>query len=197
MGAVGALDRLRVSNPTDAQHLKYFLDNTLKPAGNNGKWQDFLWYDPDVQAVDYTTRLDTSFSTGSPDSTGLLIGRSDWTTQATWVYFLIGGEAYDHATSYFNSYGFKRKGVWLTRNLAGYGATGISWPPPHYNERNVGDSPFVGARYHNNILMNRHGPINPFIDGAGWLGPARLTRNEVSSGYVYGRGDASQATNIG
>ena len=198
MGAVGALDRLRVSNPTDAQHLKYFLDNTLKPAGNNGKWQDFLWYDPDVQAVDYTTRLDTSFSTGSPDSTGLLIGRSDWTPQATWVYFLVGAESYDHATSYFNSYGFKRKGVWLTRNLAGYGATGISWPPPHYNSNgNVGDSPFVGARYHNNILMNRHGPINPFIDGDGWVGPARLTRNEVSSRYVYGRGDASLAYQYG
>ena len=192
VGALGALDRLRVSNPTDAQYLKYFVDNTLKPAGNNGKWQEFLWYVPDVQAVDYTTSLNTTFSSGSPDSTGLLIGRSDWTPLATWVHFLVGGEMYDHATSYFNSYGFKRKGVWLTRNLAGYGPTGISWPPPHY-KGSLGDSPFVGARYHNNILMNRHGPINPFIDGAGWVGPARLTRSEVSSGYVYGRGDASLA----
>ena len=93
MGAVGALDRLRVSNPTDAQHLKYLLDNTLKAAGNNGKWQDSLWlrsqtFKPWIIQQD-SVRI---FQLVHRIAQGSSIGRSDWTPQATWVHFLVGAE---------------------------------------------------------------------------------------------------------
>jgi hypothetical protein len=200
MGADAVSDILRTTNPSYASYLKWFNTHDEQFVGANGagNWPRFMFRDPAVSSVDYTgaslpTIYSTAASAGNSSSTGMLIGLSNWTKTATWVNFLVGGEmgqGFDHATHYMNSYTFKRKGVFLSSNLHGYGATNLHDPPPHLNDQGLGygSSPFVGWRYHNTIAMNGHGAS--IFSGFNPTGPAVLSRSDVQTTYFYGRGNA-------
>jgi len=114
---------------------------------------------------------------------------------------IVGGFNTEHATSYYNSYFFQRKGVYLTRHHNAYGNFHLSpGPYPGFDIPRVGDwlefYP-VASRWHNTISMNGHTAIHPAIDPTGGTperhgdGPATLERYFAATTYLYGRGDAS------
>jgi hypothetical protein len=204
MGMAVILDQLRTTNATYAGYLKYLMDHALTDDHAN-LMPKAIFYDGTVTALDFTgaslaTIYSTAQSTANSNSTGMIIGMSDWTKTATWVDFLVGGQigsGFDHATHYLNSYGLKRKGVWLTSNLHGYGATNLHDPPPHLNDQGLGygSAPYVGWRYHNTIAMNGHGAS--IFSGIDPFGPAVLSRSDVQTTYFYGRGNAGDPYRYG
>jgi len=184
--------RLITTDPTLASYAEYWLDNVAPlglPLYISWKW--FFAHDPNVTPVDYTA-LPNSFSTDDPDAMGFMVAKNNWSATGTAMYLIAGHEVYDHGTSYFCSYGIRRKGAYVTRHLEGYGATGISPPYPLIDIPTAGKTyelPYVGAAWHNTVWMNGHTALTPFVDLA--PGPASLARSAVTSTYSYGRCDAS------
>ncbi len=195
IGHVEVVNRLRRTNPTYAAYLRWQITNTL-PVGHTAIWHRLVYDDPTVTPVDYTAAgLPTIYSTELPTSTGFVAGMSDWSRTSTYTYFLVGNEVtggFDHATHYVNSYGVKRKGVWLSKAVTGYGAGGIHYPPPRYNEcgAGYGSAPFVGWAYHNTIAMQGCGTA--IFSGSEPLGPAVLERSDVQTTHFYARGEGGE-----
>ena len=189
------MDRVRTSNPTLAGEIKFWIDSHARlNTSGQAKRMRFMWHDPDVPPLDYRRTLPTIYASARPTSTGLVYGRSDWSSTPTMVYFLVNGERFDHTHSDHNSYGIWRKGVWLSREIPGYAVTpypgfwSVPGSSPATNLVELGK--YRGPRYHNTLLMNLHGGVNG-NSGARETGPAFIERSEVASGYFYARGNAS------
>jgi hypothetical protein len=132
------------------------------------------------------------YASAKKTSTGLVYGRSDWSSAPTMVYFLVNGERFDHTHSDHNSYGIWRKGVWLSREIPGYAVTPYPGPWHQTGTNGVDLGKYRGPRYHNTVLMNLHGGVNG-NSGVRESGPPFIERNEVTPQYFYARGDASGA----
>jgi hypothetical protein len=191
--AYHALDIVKDGDPETAGYIRFWLDQvaTDPAAALWGKFLRFLYDDSTVERRDYTEAppagLPTMWGTTNPNTPAMLIGRSSWAADATMVHFLVGGEAYDHTHSHFNSYQIRRGGVWLSNELYGYDVT----PFPGVFKSRPGDSKYLGTRYHNTVLMNGHGGNNGRIMATEQTTPARMTRGETSYEHMYARGDAS------
>ena len=183
------VDLLKHANPEMAGYMRHWLDRVVNDAGVAlwGKFLRFIYDDSSVPARDYREALPTLWGSSHAKSTGMLIGRSDWSATATLVHFLVGGEMYDHTHSHFNSYQIRRGGTWLSRELPGYGVS----PFPGVFQPLIGEGKYLGARYHNTVLMNGHGGNNGHIMATELTTPATMTRSELSESMMYARGDAS------
>ena len=89
--------------------------------------------------------------------------------------------------SHFNSYQLRRGGVWLTNELYGYDIS----PYPGVFNPHIAEAKYLGGRYHNTVLMNGHSANNGQIMATELTTPAVMARNEISTYYMYARGDAS------
>ena len=183
------VDRARKSNPMLAGQAKFWIDSNARTntTGQTRRMR-FMWHDPSVAPIDYRTTLPTIYGSVRPTSTGLVYGRSDWSSTPTMVYFLVNGERFDHTHSDHNSYGIWRKGVWLSREIPGYAVTPN--PGPWFQDESKGGielGKYRGPRYHNTLLMNLHGGVNG-NSGALETGPAFIERSEIGAGYFYARG---------
>lgn len=190
----GVIDRLRTSNATYAGYIKYWLDHYQAAANNSYKFIRLIYYDASVSATDYTAAsLPKGLVTTSPTATGLVIARSDWTTSASYAYFKVGGEAFNHQTQDANTIGLSRRNIWLNRTETGYGPGGLSRPYVHGAAFTpYGDACFAAFWCANGVVMNGHGGASP-VSTMNTQGPATMTRGEVgaSNAYVSARGDAS------
>ncbi len=182
------VDILKGRNAEVSGYVRFWLDEIVRdPAvGTYGKFLRFMYDDRSVASVDYRS-LPTLFGVTNPKTTSMLIGRSDWEPTATLVHFLIGGEMYDHTHSHFNSYQIRRGGVWLSNELYGYDTS----PFPGVFGTRGAESKYMGARYHNTVLMNGHSSNNGRIMATELTTPAVIERSEITGGYMYARGDAS------
>lgn len=199
IAAMLAQSRLRGVDDTLTQHIEYMLDNQMPTLPNYHYWRRFMTHDPSIVATNYTTTLPLNLVSADPDGFGYLFGKSAWTGSASYVAFVGGHMAIDHATSYYGSFRYLRSGVTLTGHLIGYGATNIKEPPPWFDEvvgSNPAESPYLGARYHNTVSMNGHGSVNPVSSNAPGDFPATMTRGETNANWVYGRNDASGAYQV-
>lgn len=185
------INTLRTADATRAQYCRYYLDSIGQAEDRTAVYYKFaklLFDDTTVGASDYTLAMSTLFSTASSESVGMLLGRSAWTPAATYVHFLAGKESYDHVHSCYNSYYIRRKGVELSTEIQGYSV--VPWPASPTIPNLMGGK-FVGPKVHNAIEMNGHGGNAMWGMNTDAAGVASLSRSELTSTYMYGRGDAS------
>ncbi|MCC6558637.1 MAG: hypothetical protein IT372_37355 [Polyangiaceae bacterium] len=120
---------------------------------------------------------------------GQIFARTSWTEDAAWFHFQVGWEQIDHQHSDGLSFGYYRKGEWLTKERVGYG------------------SPFEHSDQHNTLAVEndrnrrhdekRRGDL--WRRGSQWTlvhtdDPALLARS-FAKDYTYALGDATALYN--
>lgn len=183
---------------TTAGYAEYILQNHLPNTVNsapNLKPLWFLWREPGITPVNPNT-LPVNFVMGDPDAFGVTVGQSDWTNLRTQVSFITGSTAGNHVQSAYGTYGIKRKGVWLTRDLSGYDLA----PDAHSNyyqefgaATGFSESAWLGARFKNSIQMNGHSGHHNRLSAPSLIGAVTMPRSRATSTYAYTQMDASNA----
>jgi hypothetical protein len=133
-----------------------------------------------VQAVDnggtalaYST-LPFDYYDGGPR---YLVGRSDWTTNAT-AYLWQMGDHYDdgHNHADWGAFQIHRKGRWLSRESVGYTEL-----VPSYG--GTGTEPLADGIAHNVPLVNGNAAVGPYLASSN--GSPVVHRLESQAGYAY------------
>ncbi len=111
----------RTGQTTLAKYAKYWLDNRqpyFSPLGRHNiglEWLQLLWLDQDYPAEFWGAEPKNHITPF------MLLARSDWSEDATWVGFLAMRENHDHLHGDAGSFQVYRKGKWITQEIPGYG----------------------------------------------------------------------------
>jgi hypothetical protein len=145
--------------------MRYFLDSVLGHEDRHALQSErfFLFYDDTVAPRDYTKELPTDYVAVGQ---GFVVGRSDWSRDATLATFQCTNRPMDHTHPDQASFMLYRKGWWLTKEFTSYGGWGGR------------------PEAHNVMLLWNLGPPRP---------DARIVAFKPTENYVYAVGSASGA----
>lgn len=132
----------------------------------------YIFSDVSAPQIDYREVL-------SPDyfapGIGIIISRSDWTDDATYMSFMSGWSGVDHQHQDANTFQIFRKGEWLSKEVIGY------------------DGPAVIIEAHNGIMIEN--AVNDGPNVFRHAGPAAIRKYALEDEYVYALGDAANRYN--
>jgi hypothetical protein len=169
----------RSGDPTATSQLQYWLENIQPVFYPNGTLQEkafteLMYVSPDDRGngIDWRISYPRSYLA---EGLGLVIGRSDWSSDATWVGFQSGPEGNNHLHGHANQFQIYRKGKWLTSEAVGYGTS------------------FVPSPMHNTLTLNGHSSMASGIYSGRSTGQGRISRFEEAAdgSYLYAQGDAA------
>lgn len=143
----------------------------------------FLLYDPDAKpAPDPRQNMDLHFY---GEGLGKIFARTSWGPEASWFWYQLSWAKVDHQHGDGNSFGWYRKGEWLTRERVGYG-------------------PFFEASHQHNTVSVENGKPNHHQDerrggfwktGSQWVlthgEDPKVLAHSFGSDFVYVHGDAT------
>ena len=173
-------ERLRNIGDANAVYGQWWLNNVFDYGAQSpvsGFATDrFYYYSPTAPA--------TSFPESGRDylTPFMLVSRSDWSANATWVSFMAMDQQSDHEHATAGSFQVYRRGTWLTMD-----------PKIYMSEEPFG----LGTAGHNGPILNFHGSSTPYVPYCeDW---ARLSRTaggyrgecSAASGYCYAQADMS------
>jgi hypothetical protein len=151
------------------------VDNPLASSTASGAW------------IDYSA-LPLDYFDGGPR---YLVGRSDWTANATAYLWQMGDHYNDgHNHSDWGAFQINRKGRWLTRETAGYSENVAAYG-------GSGSQPLATGYAHNVPLINgvpgtsSRGMPTGSVQGGAWGVSPVLQRLESQAGYAYADVDLS------
>lgn len=179
-----------------AEYAEYILANQLPATISYLRPQWFVWREPGITATNVSALPLAHTTADDLSAFALLFAQSDWTPTRTQLVFLGGGDSGNHVMSQYGSYGLRRKGVWLTRNLAAYGIAHTA-NTLHRCEFGCGlrlaEVPLVGSRWSNSAQMNGHSGLSNLIENTRNSGPSGFTAvsTVAPTSYAYARMDAS------
>ncbi len=155
--------------------IKYWLDH-IDP--NTSTWTDvapweFLYYEDNVAAVDYTTDTPTAYLAPGP---GLLVARSNWTSSATYFGIWSGPLQESHQSRDVNGF-LIYKGGWLIGNANIWSHSGIE----------------ADTRYQNNLTFGANDQSWQIPDASWPQEAGRVLNVESGTDYTYFAGTAAQA----
>jgi len=174
-------DRLRLAgDSTNAAYGQWWINNVF----DYGSLHAVSAYSADRFYHYSPSATETSYSAAALDylTPFMLVSRSDWTANATWVSFMAMQQDADHEHGNAGMFQVYRKGTWLTMD-----------PKVYMSNEPIG----VGATGHNSPLLNFHGSVTALTGtSADW---ARLSRTangyrgecSVSGNYCYAQADMS------
>lgn len=180
-----------------AEYAEYLIDNLIPSSVGSAPYQKplwFMWREPSITATN-PSALGLNFVTPDPDAFGVLVANSDWTATRTQVSFITGSAAGNHNQSSYGSYGIRRKGVYLTRDLVGYDLAPDS-VANYYNEfsgSGYSEVAWLGARFKNSVQMNGHSGHHNRLSAPPLIGGVTTPRFKAATNYAYMRMDASNA----
>lgn len=151
------------------QYGVFWIRNTSEEKFSFLAWERFLWEDPAYPEKDY--RLHEPLQCYFP-GIGLLVARSGWDKDATWVSFKCGDRLAGHGDFNQNTFTiFKYE--WVAPDANIYSRSGIR------SETTI----------HNGILIDDKGQTSLNY------GKSKIERYELQEEYIYAQGEASGAYN--
>ncbi len=179
-GYMNVYDRDRMTIPaaitndvTARAYGKSWLDR-IQPSTNSDytdvTWE-FLYYNEDVQSIDYTKVLPTSYFAPGP---GILVKRSSWAPDATYWGIWAGPLQQAHQNCAVGGFHIFKEG-WLLGSASTYSWSGV-----------VSDT-----QYHNTMTFGGNAQIWQYAS----LDTGRTIHREVAGDYSYFSGNATSAYN--
>ncbi|MBP8273262.1 MAG: hypothetical protein KAY59_02475, partial [Acidobacteria bacterium] len=147
----------------------------------------FLLFDPAAPApTDPRPALATSYLA---PGIGRILARTNWSTTASWFTYHLSWNSIDHQFTDGNGFEFYRKGMWLTKQWAGYGSTvgGSDYKNTLVLENSVQTATGVSFWTQN----QQHG--SQYAYGPG--GDPQLLAHSLATAYTYALGDATNLYN--
>ena len=143
---------------------------------------EFLWYDPTLIPLDYRTDQPLDYYA---DGLGVVLSRSSWDKDATWLGFKGGalrGVDADHFHGDVLGFALYRKGDWLTNELQGWG--GNTWLTKFHN-----------VPLPDNGMPDIHAGSNPVLASGQKISAAtaKVVRYEATAddSYLFAEADAT------
>ncbi|HTI70093.1 MAG TPA: Ig-like domain-containing protein [Candidatus Limnocylindria bacterium] len=145
----------------------------------------FLLFDPALAApVDPRPAMATSFY---DPALGRFLGRTDWTTNASWLSWICRWTTLDHQNGDGNQFEFYRKGEWLTKERSGYDIDGVAMTPDYHNTLSLQNDVPANVLWFEDAIVQRGGQ---WTEGLASGDPTATV--STGPGYVFTQGDATK-----